>query len=164
MVAPITSLKHYVQHSQANVLGGTIVVQDVVDAVAAPASATTSEVKQGSLVKAIYFERWMAADVSAGVFVQFVLTVEKLPSSVTEMTFTQSNNLSSYTNKKNILYTTQGILNASINGSQAVPVIRQYILIPKGKQRMGLGDRIVVNIAVLQTMAVCGIETYKEYT
>jgi len=39
-----------------------------------------------------------------------------------------------------------------------------WIKIPKSKQRMGLGDRIVVQtFAQALDMIDCGFETYKEY-
>ncbi len=105
----------------------------------------------------------MSSNESAGGESQFTLTVEKKRTTETDMTNAQSANLQSYPNKKNILYTTQGIVNSTHTGP-AIPIIRQWIKIPKGKQRFGLGDQFMVNLnsggGSLQT---CGIFIYKEY-
>ncbi len=79
------------------------------------------------------------------------------------MTLAQSQNLGAYPNKKNILYTTQGILADANDGGPTIPLIRGWIKIPKGKQRMGLDDRIVVNITAVGALRLCGISTFKEY-
>ncbi len=162
MLAPINSVKHYVHHPEALIAVGGILNQNAVEAAQAPAVANPWTVKEGSIVKAIYIERWLIGD-SAGAVSQFNLTVEKKRSGEPDMTFAQSANLGAYPNKKNILYTTQGIV-PSIVGGPTVPVIRQYILIPKGKQRMGLNDEIMVNISAVAALRQCGIETFKEYT
>ncbi len=79
------------------------------------------------------------------------------------MTYAQSLNLGAYPNKKNILYTTQGVIGG--RDTQAIPVMRQWLLIPKGKQRMGLADKVEVTIASTGTaMQRCGIFTFKEYS
>ncbi len=158
---PINSVKHYVQHTNLAQASGTIANQIAVDAVIAPAVANTFSVKEGSVIKAVFVERWLMADVGAGVSSQFTLTIEKKRDPEPDMTAAQSANLQAYPNKKNILYTTQGIL---VGASQAVPVFRQWIAIPKGKQRFGLDDQLMVNIAFVNSGRSCGMETYKEYT
>ncbi len=164
MLAPITTLKHYVQFSSGTDVSGAITLLTAVNSVVAPAAATTADVKQGSVVKAVYFELWVQG-LTTGNHSQFTMTIEKLPTSAVAQTFTNSQNLSAYVNKKNILYTTQGIVGNLIDGSPAVPIIRNWVKIPKGKQRMGLGDRVVLNIsAVGDSLRRCGMSTYKEYT
>jgi len=135
-----------------------------VDSVVAPAAANAFDVTQGSIVKATWIELWLLLDVATGNRATFSITVEKLPSGVTPMTFAQSLNLGAYENKKNILYTTQGLIGSTFDQG-SMPVLKQYYLIPKGKQRMGLGDRIVVNIANTSaaSMRFCGMSTFKEY-
>ncbi len=162
MVAPINSIKHYVHSATFTVASGVRASIVVVDAVAAPANATSLQVLEGSIVKAIYLEYWVTGDDVSGTVSQFLLAIEKAPSNVSAMSATNATNLGAYTNKKNIFYTTQGILNSSID-SGSVPVIRQWILIPKGKQRMGLGDRLVVTLNAVGKLRACGIATYKEY-
>ncbi len=74
---PINSVKHYVQHTNLAQASGTIANQIAVDAVIAPAVANTFSVKEGSVIKAVFVERWLMADVGAGVSSQFTLTIEK---------------------------------------------------------------------------------------
>ncbi len=162
MVAPINSIKHYVHRSNVGIATGTITNVIIVDAVVAPGNATPQAVTEGSVIKAVYLEFWLASNAAEGAETQFTLTVEKKRSLEAAMTNAQANNLGAYPNKKNILYTTQGIVNSN-TGSGAVPVIRQYVLIPKGKQRFGLDDQFVVNIAAVGALQLCGISTYKEY-
>jgi len=161
MLAPINTVKHYVHNSKSTILSGTVANQPIVVASVAPAVSNAFDVREGAVVKAVYVERWLISE-GTSVTSQFTLTIEKKRVAEADMTFTQSQNLGAYPNKKNILYTTQGILPA-INGGPTVPVIRQYVLIPKGKQRFGAGDELVVNIAVIIDSQACGIATFKEY-
>ncbi len=137
----------------------------MVDAVSvASAGSNTRDVEEGALVKAIFCEMWLSNNGAAGVTGQFTLIVEKKPAGATAITVAQMANLSAYPNKKNILYTTQGIIGTSASGP-TVPVIRNFILIPKGKQRMGLGDQMILTISNIsgETLQRCGFFTYKEY-
>jgi len=164
MLAPINSNKHYVHRTNVQLASGAIQNNVIVDAVVAPATGNAFDVEEGSVVKAVYIEIWLASAGAAAATNQFSLTVEKLPNNLVAMTFAQSANLGAYTNKKNILYTTQGVLVSAASGTTSIPIIRQYILIPKGKQRMGLSDRLMVNISATgQPLNICGIFTYKEY-
>ncbi len=138
--------------------------QNVIDAVIPSAVNLVNEVEEGSVVKAVFIERWIQSDGVETTRTQFNLTIEKVPAGQAPMTQVQSLNAGSYPNKKNILYMSQGILGGE--GTQgAVPIIRNWFKIPKGKQRFGLGDRLFVNIAMLgQQAEACGFATYKEYT
>lgn len=79
------------------------------------------------------------------------------------MTFTNSATLDSYSNKKNVLYTTQG-LTPDANGNP-IPFVRQWFKIPKGKQRFGLTDSLVLNISAnVEDVTHCGLMIYKEQT
>ncbi len=165
MRAPINSVKHYVQFSNATLATGASITQVLVNAVVAPATASTASVKEGSIIKAVFIEKWLVGDSGVdGTPSQFVLTVEKKRDAEPDMTAAQSNTLAAYPNKKNILYTTMGIITNSKNGGPTAPVLRSWIKIPKGKQRFGLGDELVVNIAAIVTIRHCGFSTYKEYT
>lgn len=165
MQAPINSNKHFVSQTLSTVLSGTISTRIVSDAVAAPATANAFDVRQGAVIKAVYIELWINGDSAATVSTSFNVTLEKLPSNLASMTFANSQNLGTYTNKKNILYTTQGLVGSADIGQSSVPVLRTWFKIPKGKQRQGLGDRIVLNLSSLVSdLAICGIFIYKEYT
>lgn len=160
--SPIVSRKHYVHRSNVQLASGVIQNNVIAEAVVSPATALASDVIEGSIVKAVYVEIWLGGAGLSGNSTQFNLTLEKISSSGPNMTFAQSLTLGAYPNKKNIFYTTQGVLAGE--DVQTVPVIRNWVLIPKGKQRMGLSDRIMLNIAASgQNIDTCGIFTYKEY-
>ncbi len=161
MVAPINSRKHYAHNSSAAIASGAIRAIVVTDAVATPAAA--NEIEQGSVVKAVHLENWLTGTEASPNTSQFTLIVEKVPSAQASATVAQMANLGTYPNKKNILYSTQGILGSSVDGQSTVPVIRNWLLIPKGKQRQGLGDRIVMTILAVGALRSCGLSTYKEY-
>jgi len=85
--------------------------------------------------------------------------VERLPGGATNITDAEFAALHTYANKKNILYMTQGITGDS--NTNPTPWIRQWILIPKGKQRFGLNDRLQLNIrAISEDFEWCGINIY----
>ena len=160
MKAPISSRKHYVQHTEFTVNSGTVTNQDIIVASAIQSVDTPSEVVEGSIVKAVYIERWLRGFTND---TSMVLTVEKSPSGRGPATFTDMSTLDAYTNKKNVLYTTQGLV--AENTQNAIPFVRQWIKIPKGKQRFGLGDRLRVNVAVIgsSNLLGCGLDIFKSY-
>ncbi len=159
MLAPITSKKHFVQQGIDSIMGGTIKNNSIVVGVQAPATAS-NQVFEGSVVKAVFVEYWLlAGGQQPG---SITLTVMKRIGDSPHMTFAESAQLHTYTNKKNILYTTQGIT-PDANGNP-IPFIRMWIKIPKGKQRFGLGDQLVVNISAnVEDCTICGTAIYKEY-
>ncbi len=162
MVAPINSIKHYVPLTNIQIGSGAINNHKIIEAVVAPAQTATNNVHEGASIKAVYVEIWLSSNEASGAESTFILTVEKKRASEADMTNANALNLQSYLNKKNILYTTQGILNSNtVQGS--VPIIRQFIAIPKGKQRFGLGDEFFVNIAAVGLLQTCGIAIFKEY-
>ena len=160
MVAPINSIKHYVNIENNQIASGAVLATNVVDAVATTSSA--EDVVEGSIVKAIFFERWIKSQAAAGEDTKFQYLIEKVPSNQSSVTFAQMNTLDSYPNKKNVLFYSQGVIGDLT--TQSIPVVRNWFLIPKGKQRMGFGDKITSTLsatsAVLQN---CGFSTYKEY-
>ncbi len=162
MLAPINSIKHYVNNENAQIASGAIRTIDIVDAVGQSAVSNTFDVVEGSLVKAVFIEHWAKSFASAGTDVKFQFALEKVPAGATPLTFAQMNNLMPYVNKKNILFFSQGVLGDLT--TQAIPIVRNWFKVPKGKQRMGLGDRLVATLsstsAALQN---CGFSTYKEY-
>ncbi len=78
------------------------------------------------------------------------------------MTFAEQTALHSYNQKNLVFYHTQGITNDQ--DADATPFLRQWFKIPKGKQRMALGDNLLVSVSV-QALdnIICGFATYKEY-
>ncbi len=158
--AMVHSVKHYIQQTLASVNTVSRVNTSIVSALAAPTNP--NEVAQGSTIKAVYLEIWAIAE-TANQF--FTAIVYKRPSGLASVTFTELTNLFTYENKKNILYTTQGL--APNDGvGQPIVIFKGWIKIPKGKQRFGLGDKLTFSIASRGdgTINICGFATYKEYS
>lgn len=164
MLAPINANKHYVHRANTVVTSAAISAHTVVDATVAPATSNAQDVEEGSIVKAIHLEYWLLSNGATGSDCQFVFIIEKVPSNLASVTAAQILNLGAYTNKKNILFSSQGVIGAAVDGQGALPVFNSWILIPKGKQRMGLGDRIVCSFSPIgENTNFCGLATYKEY-
>ncbi len=162
MLAPIVSVKHYVQLQNTQIVSGGILQFSIAEGQLAPAVATNDEVTVGSIVKATFIEMWCLSEGASGSNTQFLITLEKIQSGGTPMTHAQSLSLNAYPNKKNILYFTQGVLSGEDTGS--VPLLRQWFKIPKGKQRFGQDDTLVLNLSILgNSCRLCGFATYKEF-
>ncbi len=161
MRPPINSVKHYIQHTVTQVTTATVTTLRDVHAVPIQSVDTPSEVAEGSVVKAVYIELWLAGTFNIG---SFVLIVEKSPAGNPDPSFTEMTTLNSYENKKNILYTTQGLIPE--DNQNPIPVLRQWIKIPKGKQRFGNQDKLKINIAAIgaEDVQFCGFTLYKAYT
>ena len=92
-----------------------------------------------------------------------ITTFEKVPGGKPAMTAAQSADLSSYPNKNNVFFVSQGLYPA--DNQNPLPVMRGWFKIPKGKQRMALGDKLVINFhSQTNGIDACGISIYKEYT
>ncbi len=162
MLAPINTIKHYTNRSNTAAASGTTVGTTLVQSVVAPATANAFSVREGAVIKAVFVEFWLKSSATAGEDVQFNFAVMKLPSDATVPDTADMTNLGAYSNKKNILFTSQGVLGDLT--TQAIPVIREWIKIPKGKQRFGLGDRFNAFVLFTGTAGqVCGQAIYKEY-
>ncbi len=164
MLAPINTIKHYVHHANSSVLASGVESVKLVNAVVAPAVASADQVREGSVIKNVYVEFWIGGDGSSGDESQFTFTIEKKRDLEPDPTFGQMNNLGAYPNKKNILYTTQGIIPAMLDGGMTIPVSRNWVKIPKGKQRFGSDDELIVTLSAGSPLRFCGFTTYKEYT
>ncbi len=162
MVRPtIHSVKHFSPMAIDQISTGAVQNNVLISAVVSTVADVGLEVTEGSLVKAIYIELWLQNQGDLG---EFIAIVEKVPEGGNGATFANMANLFSYPNKKNIFYTTQGLTsNDGVSGP--VNVMRQWFKIPKGKQRFGLGDRLVVSIANVSANDLnrCGTSIFKEY-
>ncbi len=164
MVRPMVhSQKHIVQTSIASITGGQSSDLIIVSAVDVANKDLSNEVETGNSIKAIYFEHWIKAGEASNLG-SFIAAIYKVPGGGSGFTFAQMASLHTAANKKNILYTTQGLMNDQ-SGS-ATNIIKQWIKIPKSKQRFGLGDLIVFTISAAATIDLdhCGVSLYKEYT
>ncbi len=161
MVRPVIhSEKHYVQQTLTSATTLARVNVSIASALASPSSA--NEVAPGVNIKAVYLEIWAIAE-TANQF--FTAILYKRPSGLASVTFAEMTNLFTYENKKNILYTTQGL--APNDGvGQPIVLAKGWFKIPKGKQRFGLGDKLTFSIASRGdgTINFCGFALYKEYS
>ncbi len=156
----IQSVKHYLQYTLSNEAAGTIGQRTLVDAVNVTAANLAQEVPEGAVVKAVYVELWIASDDAAAG--SFEISVERQSGVPGLMTYAESLALNDYTNKKNILYNTMGLI--ATNVANPTPILRQWFKIPKGKQRFGLGDKLILNISSISNgLNYCGFVTYKHY-
>ncbi len=161
MKPPINSVKHIVQRSLVTIDTGTILNIGVAAADELPDSS--SKVRIGATIKAVYVELWYIGSSSQPVTQTSCL--EKNVAGAPVMTHAEAQVLHDYPNKKNLYYTTQGIVGDA--NTNPAPLVRGWFKIPKGKQRFGLGDNLTFNIAALGEAAndleVCGLFIYKEY-
>ncbi len=162
MLAPINSIKHYQHTSNTTVGTGGVHLKNLANALAKGAARTDpGHVYEGCVIKAIHIEYWICGTLDATTS-QFAFICYKLPSGQTAPDATNMANLGSWDNKKNILFSSQGVLPEG-ESQQSIPVIREWVRIPKGKQRFGLGDIFQIAIFSVGTLQVCGLSTYKEY-
>ncbi len=161
MVRPMVhSTKHYVQQSIGTSVPGTETHVDIVDAVKVGDKNLVSEVEEGCSVKAVYLEMWIRSAATAAA--SFVFFVMKSEGGVNNPTTTEMAAIGDFNNKKNILYTTQGLTNDV--DADAMNLFRGWIKIPKSKQRFGLDDRLSWHLSAIgQSINFCGFQTYKEY-
>ncbi len=154
----VNTEKHIVQETFSTTAVGVIDPISVLNTVAVPTSSAL-EVREGAKVSAIYCEFWLTTDdATQG---SFVVTIEKKPAGVANMTAAQSANLNAYPNKKNIFFTKMGLVGNSTQ--MPVNVIAGWIKIPKGKQRFSLGDSIRFNLlAQSNGTNHCGFFIFKE--
>ncbi len=161
MLSPIHSTKHIVQWQGLGVASSAIINLEIAKSVVLQDANLSTEVQEGAVVKAVFVEVWLTSDdATQG---SCTATIEKRSGGQVAMTLTQSNAMYGYVNKKNILHTSQGLVPPNIQAG--IPLIRQWIKIPKGKQRFGLDDILVLNVSGITNGAnICGVAIYKEYT
>ncbi len=162
MRAPITSRKHYVQVSLSTVAASAILDIPIAKSVDLQSVVDPDDVQEGSIIKAVFIEMWVrGSETSPG---SVLLTFGKRSGGDVAITTAEAAALDSYDNKKNIFYHTQGLANDQ--DADAIPFIRQWFKIPKGKQRMGLNDKLFLSVFAQGaiSLVICGFMTYKEYT
>ncbi len=164
MKSPIHSKKHIVQISQSTVSQSLHVNEVLADAIEAQ-STLPAQIEEGAIVKACYVEFWVGM-ASTSVTGSYTIALYKDPGSGQSMSSAELAALHDYPNKKNILFTAQGLIGPDDAG--IIPVLRGWYKIPKGKQRFGLSDRILLGIRNNNSTAVdinyCGLAIFKEYT
>jgi len=163
MVRPMVhSTKHYVQFPITQISTGVRNATVLASAVESTVANSANEIREGNSIKAIFLELWLQNEGTLG---EFIMTITKDPELGTGPTFAEQAALFTYTNKKNVLYTTQGLTsNDGVSGP--IPIFRDWIKIPKSKQRFGLGDRLnmVISNVSANDLVRCGFSLYKEYS
>ncbi len=156
----VHSVKHQVQFPFNAISTGTSENLLITTAVESTQANLATEVPEGSIIKAVYVEMWLQNSANDG---HAVAVLEKTTLNNGGATFTNLASLFSYVNKKNILFTHQGLTSNDGVGNP-IPIVRQWFKIPKGKQRFGLGDRLFLSISnpSSQNLNRCGFALYKE--
>ncbi len=155
----VHTTKHYVSHTQTTTANGALDTFKFAEAVAVASKDAALEVEEGSTISAIYVEWWIGANQAT--YGTCTMCLEKVPAGQTSVTAAQLANLGAYPNKKNIFVTHQGLTPGT--GTAPTPFFAGWIHIPKGKQRMGLGDVLVATSTPVSGGTIsCGICTYKE--
>ena len=155
----INTEKHLVQHSLFSVALGAVTNLSIVFAKAAPVAAVPQDCREGCVIKAVYVEMWITTDdANQG---SSIVTLERVPGGASPMTAAQSASLDSYANKKNVLHTQMGLTPG--NSQYPMASIKGWIKIPKGKQRFGISDRLILNIhGQSNGLTGCGFMVFKE--
>ncbi len=159
----ITSVKHIVQQSLLGIgeqTRSTLGLALVVDA----QPTAPNQIVVGANVKAIYLEYWLMGESSQPCTATWI--VEKTTDGQAGPTQAEMQLLHDYTNKKNVFKMGQGLIGDS--NTNPIPVIREWIKIPKGKQRMALGDGLRLTVSCIgetdNGLELCGFALFKEYT
>ncbi len=158
----IHSKKHYHQMTLSTVTTGAKVDNAIITSVETILANLNNEVAEGAVVKACYVELWVIGSVSNQFF---TIVLAKQSGGTDVFSTTELADLGGADNKKNILFTSQGL--ASNDGIAApIPVMRGWYKIPKSKQRFGLGDKLTLQVMSRGSddIIFCGFATYKEYT
>ncbi len=157
--SPINSVKHYAHTSSFAITNGVRNSITLVESIVAPATANAFSVKEGSIVSSIYVEYWVSGVTADKTVSQCIV---KLPGGSIVPSFTEMTNMGTYKNKKNVLAFHQGL---APTGGNIISFFSNWVKIPKGKQRFGLGDELaLVTSANGTNVNLCGFSTFKEYT
>ncbi len=164
MRPPIHSKKHIVQLSQGTIAQSVANTEVLIESQELQ-STTPTAVEEGAIVKAVFVEYWLG-NASSTVVGSYTLVIVKVPGGDNRPDTTEMAALHDYTNKKNILFTSQALVPPTDGGQ--VMVMKQFFKIPKGKQRFGLGDELLLvvrnNNATSVSINTCGLAVFKEYT
>ncbi len=138
----------------------TVANNNIVDVRQDPTASAPTNVAAGTVVKAVFVEMWYLGTGQQPPTMTVIL--HKVSSGGTDPDSTEMGNLNAWENKKNILATHQGIVGDA--NANPVPMFREWIAIPKGKQRFGLGDRLVLSAkSITDEVQFCGHFVFKAY-
>ena len=157
----INSQKRIVQTTITNIPAGTVANLVLAHAKQDPTASAPQDVAVGSVIKAIYLEYWFLGDGQQPPTMTTFLA--KYPGGVGQIDTADMTNLNGWNNKKNIFELHQGIVGDA--NTNPVPMFRHWIKIPKGKQRFGLDDRLILSTKSIITdnVELCGVTIFKVY-
>ncbi len=160
MRPPINSVKHIVQETITSITVGTVGNFLVATAIASPGATTSTDVAVGTVIKAVYLELWLISDTSS---VSTATTAfMKLTAGTGLATNADMADLHNYSSKMNIFENHQGIISGNAGNPQ--PFYRGWVKIPKGKQRLGINEKLSLAIrSITGTTDFCGLAVYKAY-
>ena len=159
----IKSVKHIAQTSLTLVPEQTILNIQIAEVVEDEPGVTPNAIVVGSAVKALYLEYWLIGEGSQPTTATW--SIEKVQNKALPMTHGFSQSMHIYPNKRNVFKIGQGVIGDS--NTNPIPIIREWVKIPKGKQRMAQGDSLFFNVSCVgqanNGVEVCGTSLYKEY-
>ncbi len=158
----VHSVKHYIQYPIDQIATGTIQNILLVRGVESTVANLATEVAEGTIIKALQVQLLLQNQGNLG---EFIVILEKVIAGLTGPTFAQAGALFTYQNKKNILFVSQGLTsNDGVGNPQQI--MNEWFKVPKGKQRMGLGDGFMLSIVNVSAgdLNRCGKTVYKEYS
>ncbi len=154
----IHSEKHIVQQTLATAMAAQVVNTNIVSVVQDGDTSLAQNVTVGTDVSAVFVEMWVLG--SSQQPTTITAMIYKTPSDAPVITNTEMATIHTYPNKKNIFYQTQGLVGDA--NSNPIPIIRQWIKIPKGKSRFGLGDKLRFSLrGITEDTQYCGQFIYK---
>ncbi len=159
MKATINSLKHYVPIPLSTATSGARVLTPLAVAIEVPGT-DAQNVRIGAVVKAIYIELWVrAGSTSPG---NYIIVFGKGSAGSGGPTFGEMANMHDFNEKSDVLFISQALTNDQ--DADAIPVMRGWYKIPKGKQRMAIGQQWYVGVSAPAIDVIfCGQVVYKEY-
>lgn len=162
MRAQINSVKHIVQITPTTVLAGAvgkITIAEGLEVQDIPV-ANVDNVRAGAHVKAVYCELWITGDGTEQSSSTWIF--KKRQAGDGNMTFGEINAMQGFLGKNQILMSGQGIVPP--NTQHPMSIFKGWVKIPKGKQRIALGDQLeIVVSSITNGIVMCGLFIYKEY-
>ena len=110
--SPIHSKKHYVQVTLSSVAAGAIANEVLADGIEG-AATLPEHVEEGAVIKAIYIEFWVTQATSS--IGSITCAMYKLPGAASAAATADLAALHDWDNKKNILFTQQGLTPRTTN-------------------------------------------------
>lgn len=161
MVRPtINSQKHIVQETLTSIAVGTVGNFLIANAVNNPDSSISTDVEVGTVIKAVYIELWLLSNAAS--ITTATSAFMKLTAGTGLATNADMADLHNYSSKMNIFECHQGIVGEK--DVNPVPFYRHWIKIPKGKQRIGINEKLSLAIrSITGTTDFCGLAIYKAY-